>query len=173
MRSIEFDARLSDAVAQNAAKALVRQSLSHIFTKWFYAACIVNLVAFVGVALLLPGSSVKWFVGIIALGGPLYFLMARTVRPNKVAEHLKARLQPIVHVTLGDDTFTLSANGRSITSLWADVKSVIEAPDYFLLMTSRIGGAIIPRDGIPIEAQDMIRLHHPKSDATNQYQRAA
>ena len=157
MNAIEFEAPFSESLIEAAAKSLVRQSLKRYFNWKLCIGGAINMVAFVSIPILLPGSWMTWVIGFIAIVPPVYWLLALTIRPRKVAEILRERLQPSAHISLGPDSFTVAANGRSATMLWADVKEVIEYKDYFLFMLLRIGGVIVPRSNIPAEGNDLIR----------------
>jgi hypothetical protein len=51
----------------------------------------------------------------------------------------------------------MSAKGHSFTRRWADLKAVVEYPDYFLLVVAILAFAFIPKKGMPQEAQRLIR----------------
>jgi YcxB-like protein len=157
MNAIEFEAPFSDTLIEVAAKSLVRQSLERFFGWKFLIAGTINIIAFVLILALWPSTLAIWVIGFIAIAPPVYFLLALAIRPRKVGAILRERLQPSAHISLGSDSFTVAANGRSATMLWGDVKKVIEFKDYFLFMLQPIGGAVVPRSNMPAEGDGLIR----------------
>jgi len=157
MNTVEFEAPFPNALVEAAARSLVRQSLTPFLGWKLYLAGAINLAAFVVILVFFPEGPWTWVIGFIAIVPPMYFPLVLTFRGTKVAEILRQRLQPSAHISLEPDSFTVAANGRSTTMLWTDVKEVIEFKDYFLLMLSRNGGAIVPRQNMPAGGDDLIR----------------
>jgi YcxB-like protein len=157
MNAIEFEAPFSDTLIEAAAKSLVRQSLKRFLNWKLYVAGAINIIAFVAILIWLPASWMTWAIGFIAIVPPVYWLLALTFRPRKVAELLRQYLQPSAQISLGPDGFTVAANGRSQTILWSDVKEIIEFEDFYLIMLLRIGGITVPRSKMPAEGENLIR----------------
>jgi hypothetical protein len=60
-------------------------------------------------------------------------------------------------VTINASGFGVAANGRAFELPWSDVKTVLEFPEYFLLVISRLAFAVIPKEDLPVASQEMIR----------------
>lgn len=70
---------------------------------------------------------------------------------------LKQRLQLRTRVTVTSSGFGLSARGRSVELPWSDLKAILEFPEYFLLVMSRISFTVIPKADLSIASQHLIR----------------
>jgi hypothetical protein len=157
-RTFEFDAEYSDAQIDDAARTFVYQ----LFRKYLWllvAACIFNIIGFATVVLLNPGG-IDWMtiaIGIVAALGPVYFPWRYFRLPRQLGTQMKQVLVPAARISVAPENFALSAKGRSFTTRWTDLKEIVECPDYFLFVVGFIAFTFVPKKGMPVEAQQLIR----------------
>jgi hypothetical protein len=152
--SVDFDAEYSNILIDDAARAFV----DRLFRKYLWllvAVCVINIVGFVAV-LVLSGSA-NWMIGALSLLGPLYFPWRYYRLPGELSTRLKEVLVPNARVSVAPSGFTLAAKGRSATLQWADLKAIVEYPEYFLFVFGLLAFTFIPKRDMPLDAQQLIR----------------
>jgi YcxB-like protein len=154
---IVFEAPFDESLIDSAARSLVRQMLKRRLTWKLYSAAAINLVAFVIVCILLGNQPMTWVVGLIAIA-PLYFVAVSLFGHRRVADILRRRYKPSAQISINREAVTIEAHERAFTLPWRDFKQIIEFHDYFLFaLLSPIGGFVIPRKNMPVEAETIIR----------------
>lgn len=167
----EFDAPFSDNLVERASRVIVLSAARRFLTRKLFAGFVLSLAAAVLAAVLFGNSPVTWFVVFaaifIAVVVPIFLLANIHVRPRKVAGFLRQRFQPIAHIGVGADAFTVAANGRAFTLPWTDISSIVMHADFFLLVIApRDSAVIIPIEGMPSDAQQLIlEVQRAKSKA--------
>src|SRR5450759_400057 len=156
--ALQFEAHYDNVMIDDASQTFVRR----LFKKYFWllvAACVMNIVGFV-LVLILPGTSTPMIaaIGVLAAIGPVYFAWAYFRLPKTLAAPLKrGPLKPSATISVSSSSFTISSKGQEFTRRWADLKAVVEYPDYFLLMIAFLAFAFIPKKDMSPEAQQLVR----------------
>jgi len=157
MSTVDFEALFSDALIEVAARSLARQRLTRAVPSNLYVISAVSIVAFAVALVHSPANSRTWFIGVVAVARPVFFFLALNSQAREIAEVLRQRFQPTAQISLGAESFTITANGRTETMLWDDAREIVELKDYFLVVLPRIGGVVVPRANMPAEGADLVR----------------
>ncbi|SRR6266849_3715899 len=156
-RAYEFEAAYDDANIDAAAKTYV-EVLYKKYRGILGVACLINIIGFL-LVLILPGSNTLMTIGIgcLAAIGPAYFPWAYFRFPSKFAANMKRGLKPTARLSVTSSSFSILAKGRSFTKQWADLKAILEFPDFFLIVVAPLAFTFIPKKDAPDEAQQLIR----------------
>lgn len=156
--ALQFEAHFSNVMIDDASQTFVRR----LFSKYAWllvAVCVVNIIGFV-LVLILPGTSTPMIVaiGVLAAIGPMYFPWQYFRLPKALAAPLKrGPLKPSAIISISPSSFTISVKGQEFTRGWADLKAVVEYPEYFLLEVTFLAFAFIPKKDMSSEAQQLVR----------------
>ena len=154
----ESDVTYSDAILEDSARSFVRHFFTTTYGRVLLIASAVNVFGF---ALVIFFGIRDWFmlfvVGMIAALGPVYLASLYFLYPRRIASALKERLQPAARVTVSPSGFGIAANGRTFALPWSDIKSIIEFPDYFVLIVSRLVFTVISKKGLSEPSLELIR----------------
>ncbi len=159
--AIQFDVIYDDALLADAAATSVRVWFKR-YGLLMGSACLVNMA---GVAAFL------WFVGfrfpliavplIVLVGalGPLYYTWVYFVGPRAYARVLQRMLAGTSRLAVDESKVSITLKSGQLVRRWADLRNIVELPDYFLLLRRPmlIIAIPIPKKGAPEEALQVVR----------------
>jgi uncharacterized iron-regulated membrane protein len=153
---IVFTADYPDELVQRAARAF-RDYQFKRYGLLLIAAFIVNAVGLIlalrygaaaGVALA--------FLSFVVVLGPTWFLYRYFTSPSKYTASLRRVFPPSVRVSLKAASVTFEVQGQEREVPWSLVKAVVESSNFFLLVFSPFAFTLLPRQGMPAEAEESL-----------------